>query len=451
MGYVKNVFNVTAITGTFLNSDDTGLTTNVFLTDPRLFGIRVTKHLDENDGFWGSEYGGNDFFTGLFSDADNGKPPLWIELGGNFSNLSDANKAFDPSFVSTFAPNGLKSPLSLEDASHYGLDEEAKVSFEPDGSDWIFSGAIRYGRSGSSRHQHQQFENALVPVHIATLDGFNLGQYGIYSIYPSRHVKFTDSSAKESESHAIMDFLVGKDVGLGMFGRQGSSVLSGGVRVAQFVSKSNVNLHAEPDVRYPDSPITNQAQKYQFKHSPIRFHDYAAMAAEKESFHGLGPKLDWNASTPFGGDEQSGELTFDWGVNAAMLFGRQKASGHHQTTTKSFYLNYFSGRNEGKIHPGYFRNPALCPPTYFQSFCRGNYPPTHQRTNPASHNRSRMVAVPNLGGFAGISFKYQNAKVSFGYRADEFFGAIDSGIDTSKSYDRGFFGPFASISIGLGG
>jgi outer membrane receptor protein involved in Fe transport len=44
MGYVKNVFNVTDITGAFLNSDDSGLTTNVFLTDPRLFGVRVTKN-----------------------------------------------------------------------------------------------------------------------------------------------------------------------------------------------------------------------------------------------------------------------------------------------------------------------------------------------------------------------------------------------------------------------
>ncbi|HEV2561805.1 MAG TPA: TonB-dependent receptor [Rhizomicrobium sp.] len=44
MGYLKNVFNVTAITGDFLNSDDTGLTTNVFLTDPRLYGVRVTKN-----------------------------------------------------------------------------------------------------------------------------------------------------------------------------------------------------------------------------------------------------------------------------------------------------------------------------------------------------------------------------------------------------------------------
>mgnify|MGYP001548440910 CR=1 FL=1 len=44
LGYLKNIFDTTAITGDFLNSDDTGLTTNVFLTDPRLFGVRVTKN-----------------------------------------------------------------------------------------------------------------------------------------------------------------------------------------------------------------------------------------------------------------------------------------------------------------------------------------------------------------------------------------------------------------------
>ncbi|HVP86116.1 MAG TPA: TonB-dependent receptor [Rhizomicrobium sp.] len=44
MLYDKNVFDTTAITGTFLNSDDSGLTTNVFLTDPKLIGVRVTRN-----------------------------------------------------------------------------------------------------------------------------------------------------------------------------------------------------------------------------------------------------------------------------------------------------------------------------------------------------------------------------------------------------------------------
>lgn len=43
MVYVKNLLDTTAITGAFLNSDDTALTTNVFVTDPRLYGIRITK------------------------------------------------------------------------------------------------------------------------------------------------------------------------------------------------------------------------------------------------------------------------------------------------------------------------------------------------------------------------------------------------------------------------
>jgi iron complex outermembrane receptor protein len=41
--YVKNAFDETPITGTFLNSDDSGLTTNVFTLDPRLIGLSVTK------------------------------------------------------------------------------------------------------------------------------------------------------------------------------------------------------------------------------------------------------------------------------------------------------------------------------------------------------------------------------------------------------------------------
>lgn len=41
--YVKNVFNDAPITDTFVNSDDTGLTANVFTLDPRLFGFSVAK------------------------------------------------------------------------------------------------------------------------------------------------------------------------------------------------------------------------------------------------------------------------------------------------------------------------------------------------------------------------------------------------------------------------
>jgi len=41
--YVKNVFNKSPITDAFLNSDDTGLTTNVFTLDPRIIGFSIAK------------------------------------------------------------------------------------------------------------------------------------------------------------------------------------------------------------------------------------------------------------------------------------------------------------------------------------------------------------------------------------------------------------------------
>ncbi|WP_235302841.1 TonB-dependent receptor domain-containing protein [Sphingopyxis sp. MWB1] len=41
--YVKNLFNDTPITNTFTNSDDTGLSANIFTLDPRIIGFNVSK------------------------------------------------------------------------------------------------------------------------------------------------------------------------------------------------------------------------------------------------------------------------------------------------------------------------------------------------------------------------------------------------------------------------
>jgi len=59
------------------------------------------------------------------------------------------------------------------------------------------------------------------------------------------------------------------------------------------------------------------------------------------------------------------------------------------------------------------------------------------------------VVVPNLGSHLGLSMLYRDAKVSFGYRADTFFNAMDGGQDTAKDYNRGFYGPYLNVSLGL--
>jgi iron complex outermembrane receptor protein len=414
MAYVKNVFNVTAITGTFLNSDDSGLTTNVFLTDPRLFGVRVTKHLDEGDGFWGSEYSGYDFFTGLFSDTDNGKPPLWIDLGGEFAMLEDSQQALAPPFFSMLT-KPMTAPISFQHPPGASLDYDAKLTFQPDGSDWVFSAAVRYGRTTRNNHMHQQ-----LPPYPPFLE-YYLGQ-PLY-VKPE-FAPYLDAFVSSKETHAVFDFAVGKDVGLGMFGLDGSSVISGGVRVAQFSQSSGFSIHSDPEYVFH-----KLGAKYKYKD--------AATEEAKRSFHGAGPSVSWNASTPV--VDSSNGINFDWGANGAILIGRQTARTPHQT------------QGSGICQAYHLTKPAHCPIgalTFAGSFAN-HYHSQYQRS--ANSNRRRMVVVPNIGAFAGLSWRYSNAKVSFGYRVDEFFGAMDGGIDTRRSENTGFFGPFANISIGFGG
>jgi hypothetical protein len=108
-------------------------------------------------------------------------------------------------------------------------------------------------------------------------------------------------------------------------------------------------------------------------------------------------------------------------VAVSALFGRQRIRGHHQTTG-----------------------------TFYKTKIISKYNFTSQIHRSGNPDRSRNVVVPNLGGFAGISFRYSDAKISLGYRGDFFFGAMDGGIDTRKSENLGFHGPYASISVGLG-
>ena len=236
-------------------------------------------------------------------DADN--PTVWIELGGQLERLNNSQQAFSPPFMASISQANLLSALNVQRQPAFALDEDGKISFQPDGSDWVFSASIRYGRSAANEHRHQQTANAIVPKNI-TLPLtviFKFGTFPTGSYYPNLHVRFADGQAVESESHAVLDFQAGKDVGLGMFGSQGSSVLSAGVRIAQFTSKSNVTLRAEPDVRYPSAPIKSFYELTAFrKYRPHYFHDYAGMLDNQRSFRGLGPSLAWNASMPFAGD-----------------------------------------------------------------------------------------------------------------------------------------------------
>jgi iron complex outermembrane receptor protein len=344
-------------------------------------------------------------------DAD--RPTVWIELGGEMDRQTGQGDAFTPGFVAA-NPNSPVlvpvSPVQAQNPSPFEFAEYGRISFQPESTNWVFSAAVNYGRSSNFKHVDHQ-TNA---VHYAQ---YNNGA-PLPSLYETE-VNFADTTVHHQESHAVIDFSVGKDVGLGLFGRNGSSVLNFGIRFAEFASKATFEARARPDVHIKYYPSAHAPHRYVVPY----FNTYHATGSATRSFHGIGPSLSWNGSTPFAGNLQGGEATFDWGANAALLFGRQKASVRHQESAHYESPNIFNGITYTLV----YQHP------------------------PAGHDTRRLVVVPNVGGFAGASWRVQNFKVSLGYRADLFFGAMDGGIDTRKSENVGFYGPFASVSVGIGG
>ncbi len=351
------------------------------------------------------------------------RPSVWIEIGGQLERVSGTSGPFAPAFLTknsdaaVFQPT---SPLEAQRLPRYSIGEEGKISFQPHKSDWIFTAALRYGRSNGSKDFEYQTEGLVGKRHIFLSQPPISFTTGVHS--------FSEVQTQQQESHLILDFQAGKDVGLGFFGE--ASSVNVGVRFAQLTSKAQANLHVRPDVElYQTHPFPNP-EKYG---SAARFHAYTLVGRSERSFHGIGPSLSWNGSVPLIRGERDARLDLDLGLNGAVLFGRQKVDLVHQTTARYFKRAYY------RAIPGQTGQPG------------GHTSYNTQYAHGGPRARSRSVTVPNIGAFAGISYRIDSFKMSAGYRADFFFGAMDTGIDTSDRSTVSFHGPFASVSIGLGG
>jgi len=341
------------------------------------------------------------------------RPTVWVEFGGQMETIQGMSQPFVAPFMSIEpkgAPEGSTFFLPPGDSYDpalfaktqrpvrraFGLD--GKIFFQPEASDWTFSAEVRYGRAQHNRNVHEQgpvaYKYVVLPAAKIKL--------------PLNVAEFGDERVNTEQNHMFLDFQAGKDVGLGVFGRDGNSNISAGVRFAQISLKSDVKAIARPQ-------LGNQNQ-YQ------NYFQYELTGEQQRTFRAIGPSLSWNASAALLGNKDHVQVSFDWGLNGAVLFGRQKAHVAHAT----------SG-----VH---VTHPAV------QKFAHNEL-----YTTPHETTRSRSVVVPNLGAFAGLSVRYPNARVSFGYRADFLFGAMDVGIDSRKTTATGFHGPFVKLSIGLGG
>jgi len=341
------------------------------------------------------------------SDDESDRPTVWIELGGQLDRMSRYEDTMSPPFAVKTPRPGFETdtPASLIRPPRYAVGGEGELTFQPRGSDWVFTASVRYGRSNSGKLYHHQTYDV---THLVSLTQvLNPGSY--------RHVvafdRFLEARTQYRESHSVVDFAAGRDVGLGLFGEVTAAL---GVRYAQFAAASTGKLAERPD--FHKQLNRTSGGKY---FSAQGAHFYSASITANRGFHGVGPSLSVKGTKALWGKTHGDAVTFDWGLNGALLFGRQRAAVTHTTY--------------GVYH----------------AIGAGLYPPKYHNTN--GHNQSRAVTVPNIGGFAGVSVRYPNARLSLGYRADLFFGAMDGGVDDRKSFDRSFYGPFATISIGLGG
>lgn len=361
-------------------------------------------------------------FAGCLSSAraeDTVRPTVWLELGGQLERTDGGMERFSPSFVSDLEASNFTSPSEVQRPPRYSTGFEGSLLFQPAGSNWNFTAAIRYGRSNRTGKLHQQapLETA---IRIASVP--LLGNYARTAIVADAP-RYADTISKSHATQTIVDFQVGRDVGLGLFGREGSSVVSAGVRIVQFESTTRAMVGGDFDFAFHYKYVT------QFYGIPVNvkqpLENWSLNQSELDitrSSRGVGPSIAWEASASIIGERDRAELMFDWGLNAAVLFGRQQAKVHHET------LSYHHIQDAPNA-----TSTVTAPPNVHETV------------------RSRSVTIPNVGGFAGFSLRFPNAKISMGYRADLFFSAVDGGIDARKTYDRNFYGPFAAISIGLGG
>ena len=394
MAYVKNAFDETAITGTFLNSDDTGLTTNVFLTEPRLYGLRVTKDWTGGSGFFGMGDG---------QPHTPGTPYLFqVEVGGMMSRFDRGVEPYTPDWIT---PAIASSPAVQDNDLDWGDVRDIKLTYAPDNG-WRISGAYRFGRTNVS-DRGAAYEDIASGTQV---------QGAIGRIFDRDNHAIT--AVRDSEEFSVADFMVGKEVGLGAFGDGGKSAVSVGLRYANFESMSHVAMDGITD--------SFVAPSIGLKYGIQRYEAFTTSLDSVREFEGAGPALSWDASVRLWGGDETGHADVDWSIGGAVLYGKQSNDSSEDRW----------GQYTRLTGAATFVLPVRT---------------TFYNETDVPRSRTDKVTVPNLTLSLGLSYSIDRVKVSTGYSYDRFFDAIDGGVDEAQRHDRTIHGPYLKLSLGFGG
>jgi outer membrane receptor protein involved in Fe transport len=416
MAYIKNVTDETAITGAFLNSDDTGLTTNVFLTEPRLYGLRVTK------AWTGGPLLGN------LGARREGPYPLTVELGGQLQRHDAPNVALHPEAADVF-----EGPFAVLDDSQardldWGDGGDAKVTLRPGSGPWSVSGAVRFGKTNGQQSTAFQQETDPVCAFADFMIGYCEDFAGTQKYDPLTHasqINRADAPVYDREEHFIADFLVGYDVGLGGLD---NSAVSAGIRYARLESNTDAQLYGIPDWNVPAGfydlglPVT---------HTLVNIHSTAS-----REFTGWGPQVTWDAAKALLDLGDGGRLDVEWSVGGGLLFGEKETSVSSTARTRYYSVdpNSYGFFLIGSSTVGNATSPYLV---------TEEPPEDLQRTDDAT------VLTGNAS--LGLAYKAGAFKVGAGYRWERYFDAIDGGYQEQQDQDRTIDGPYFKVSMGFGG
>jgi len=413
MAYVKNVFDKTSITGAFLNSDDTGLTTNVFLNEPRLFGLRVTKN-------WNSEP-----FWGTGREHTPGEPyPFTIEAGAGVTRIDAPNEVFTPPFL-VGAVRELQAPLAVQDDDlDWGDSREVTITYQPKGP-WLISAGYRRGETngkGAGLATQQMSGGRFLSDDI-------IAQYPFiepYDKYIPGAINFSSIDHTDQEQFSLIDFAIGKDVGLGLLDR---SKLSLGLRYGEFKSASRSTFIGTTDHEdLPEENVAGFPPPFDPKYLAPPIHRYTTKVASEREFTGAGPAITWDAAKNILGNDDTGHVAIDAGIGASVLFGKQ-------VTDAKFATEDFLGRYS-RLHLPY----------------SDLFAPISLTDGPSGgHAEKNSATVYGVSANVGLSYEVGRMKVSGGYHIEKFYDVLDGGVERRKDVDRTIDGPYIKIAVGFGG
>jgi hypothetical protein len=413
MAYIKNVTDETAITGAFLNSDDTGLTTNVFLTEPRLYGLRVTKQ-------W---TGGP--LLGNFGSRHDGPYPFTIELGGQITRHDAPNQAMLPGYTSAFAaPLDIFGPAQSQNLD-WGDGREIKLTYRPAAGPWSITAGWRSGQANGKQEPMARWSTEPVCLFggFATFACTSPELLGIPALV--RMANFSTTNHVEAtilggESYGIADLGVLRDVSVP--GLNGSSV-GIGLREVKLLSATDGNLTGVPDWNAVAGSFEG------IFGGPVTHTLYNIDVSARRKFEGFGPTASWDGDFTLLDLAESGRVNIDWSANGGVAFGTRKTSISATQMARAYESTSFAS-------------------------VAGSGPPTLVDTTtapPIDLQRSKKVAVPLVDLSLGLAYRIDGFKIGAGYRWERYFNAIDGGFMDAKKEDRTIDGPYFKVSVGFGG